>query len=395
MRSSPVLPENDVPATPASPRVRFAPTSVVLFAVVFWSLPLIGILFSSYVDILLVIFLAVLLSTFLSPVVGLLERLHLHRGVGILLVYLLFLGVLFLVGLLAFPLFVSETQKLVTQLPADLHRLLGPLRRYGINLPSGSFNSLNVVGFLTGSSGGASHQASAIAGQAVGIVFSVGAFLVALLSILVMAFFLTVNKTFTADMVNALVPPDYRRRWNYILSHMGERMGNWVIGQLVVTVYYAVSFSVGLSILHVPDSVSVGVITGVLEIIPFIGGFVGVLLAVLVAASVNVTLVIWVIVLYLIVTNVEAHVLVPNIYGRAVHLHPFLVVVALLIGARAFGIIGALVAVPMAAALQVLVENLYVKDVVESAEQPKQPGLKRAAFDLSRFRRTRHTFRHD
>lgn len=394
MRSSPVVPDHDAPATPASPRIRFAPSSVVLFAVVFWALPLMGILFSSYVDILLVVFLAVLLSTFLSPVVGFLERLHLHRGIGILLIYLLFLGLLFVVGLLAFPLFVSETQLLLKQLPSDLHRLLGPLQRYGINIPSSSFHSLNILGFLTNSSGG-SHQATAIAGQAVGLVFSVGAFLVALLSILVMAFFLTVNKTFTADMINVLVPPDYRRRWNHIMSRMGERMGNWVIGQIVVTVYYAVAFSAGLSILHVPDSVSVGVITGVLEIIPFIGGFVGVLLAILVAASVNVTLVIWVVVLYLIVTNVEAHILVPNIYGRAVHLHPFLVVVALLIGARAFGLIGALVAVPMAAALQVLVENLYVKDVVESAEQSKQPGLKRAAFDLSRFRRIRHIRTHD
>lgn len=397
MRQSPVLPDQSAPPTPASPRVRFALSSVVLFAVVFWVLPLAGLLFSNYVDILLVVFLAVLLSTFLSPVVNKLEQAHIHRGIGILLIYLLFLGILFFVVYLALPLFVTETQRLLKTLPADLHRLLSPLSRYGIKLPSGGSQSLNIVSMLTNTSGG-SHQATAIAGQAVGLVFSVGAFLVALLSILVMAFFLTVNKTFTADMVNVLVPPDYRRRWILIMSRMGERMGNWVIGQIIVTIYYAVAFAVGLTVLHVPDAISLGVITGILEIIPFIGGFIGVVLAVLVAASVNVTLIIWVIVLYLIVTNVEAHVLVPNIYGRAVHLHPFLVVVALLIGARAFGIIGALVAVPMAAALQVIVEHLYVKDVVESAElaeQPKKPGLKRAAFDLSRLRRGRRRHAHD
>lgn len=378
---------DNAPAT-GTGRLRFALSSIVTFAVVFWTLPLLWLAFSTYIDILLVIFLAVLVSTFLSPVVDRLEQAHIHRGLGILLVYLLLLGVLALVGRLALPLFVTETQKLASDLPAYLHSILTPLRHYGISLPTTSGKSFDIVGFLTSTSGG-SRQATAIAGQAVGIVFSVGTFLVAFISILVMAFFLTVNRTFAADMVNVLVPPPYRRRWVYVMSRMGERMGNWVIGQLIVTVYYAVAFSVGLSVIQVPNAVSVGIITGILEIVPFIGGFVGLLLAILVAASVDLTHVIWVVVLYLIVTNVEAHILVPNIYGRAVHLHPFLVVVALLLGARAFGIIGALVAVPIAAALQVAVENLYMKDFVETSEPPGTPGLKRAAIDLGRLRRPR------
>ncbi len=80
-------------APAANGRLRIAPSSIVTFCVVFWAIPLLGLLFTQYINILLVIFLAVLISTFLSPAVHALERLHIHRGVGVLLIYLLILVV--------------------------------------------------------------------------------------------------------------------------------------------------------------------------------------------------------------------------------------------------------------------------------------------------------------
>ncbi len=384
-KATPEASKPEAPSTPLRERVRIAPTSIVLFAAVFWVMPLIGLFFAQYVDILLVVFLAVLFSTFLTPVVNAFERLHLNRGVSILLIYLFIVAVLGFVGRLALPLFVDETQKLANSIPADLQHIAGPLRRIGIAIPASGGKGFDLKSILNGGQ----HQVPAVAGQAVGVIFSVGQTLVFLLSILVMAFFLTVRKTFTADVVGVLVPPDYRRRTNYILSHMGERMGHWALGQIVITVYYAVAFGLGLTLLNVPYALSVGVITGLLEIIPFVGGFIGVALAILVALSVSPFTVVWVIILYLIVTNVEAHILVPLVYGRAVHLHPFLVIVALLIGAKAFGLLGALIAVPLAAALQVGVENLYIKDVVEAAEQQAQPRIRRLTVNLDALRRRR------
>lgn len=370
-------------------RVRIALPSIVIFAVVFWLMPLIGLWFSQYIDILLVVFLAVLLSTFLTPVVNTLQRLHIHRGIGIALVYLFVLGVLYFVVSLALPLFTSETQTLLGDLPRYLHSLAGPLSKMGIKLPSGGIKSINLPSLLSGFSGG-SHQVGAVAGQAVGLVFTVGQFLVFLVAVLVIAFFLTVRKTFTADLVNVLVPPDYRKRSIRILDQMGGRMGHWALGQIVITIYYAVAFSIGLTILQVPFALSVGVITGLLEIIPFVGGFVGGLLAALVALSISPITVVWVIVLYLIVTNVEAHILVPLVYGRAVKVHPVLVIVSLLVGAKAFSLLGALIAVPMAAALQVIVENLYIKDVVETAEQQqRRVAVRIPTIDLKRLRHRR------
>ena len=373
-------------------RVRIALPSIAIFAVVFWIMPLIGLWFAQYIDILLVVFLAVLFSTFLTPVVNVLERIHIHRGVGIVLVYLFVLGVLYGVVSLALPLFTSETQTLLNDLPGYLHSLAGPLSKVGIKLPSGGAKSINIQSLLSGFSSGG-QKVGAVAGQAVGLVFTVGQFLVFLLAVLVIAFFLTVRKTFTADLVNVLAPPDYRPRSIKILNQMGQRMGHWALGQIVITIYYAVAFSAGLTILHLPFALSVGVITGLLEIIPFVGGFVGMVLAALVALSISPITVIWVIVLYLIVTNVEAHILVPLVYGRAVKVHPVLVIVSLLVGAKAFSLLGALIAVPMAAAIQVIVENLYIKDVVESAEQQRRIDLRIPPLDLRRLRPRRRNDR--
>lgn len=371
--------------------MQIAPWSIVLFAAIFWALPLIGLFFARFITILLLIYLAVLLSTFLTPIVNRLEKAHIHRGIGILLVYIGVLAVLFFVVWLAIPLFIRETQALINNLPMYLRRFSGPLHKIGITLPSGS-KALDLRSILMDALSGGHASVSGVAGTAVGVVISISTALVEILAILTMAFFLTVQKTLTEDLVNVLVPPNYRERWFYLMSRMGERMGGWVIGQLVITVYYFIAFGAGLTILHIPNAISIAAITGVLEIIPFVGGIMGVTLAALVAFTVSITDVIWVVVLYIIVTNVEAHILVPNIYGRFVRVHPVLVIVALLFGAEAFGLVGAIVAVPIAAALQVIVENLYVKDVVKDAEDHPRPRLRRTLFDVTVLRRTR---RHD
>jgi len=126
--SSQIVPNQDAPdamvsdpRTPAhatTARTRVALSSIVTFCAVFWVLPLIGLFFSQYITILLVIFLAVLFSTFMSPVVKALGRLHINRGVAILLVYVLILVVLGFVGRLALPLFTGETQRLANTLPS-------------------------------------------------------------------------------------------------------------------------------------------------------------------------------------------------------------------------------------------------------------------------------------
>jgi predicted PurR-regulated permease PerM len=104
---------------------------------------------------------------------------------------------------------------------------------------------------------------------------------------------------------------------------------------------------IGLKIIGVPYAPSLGVIAGILEVVPYVGGFITVVLAVLSAATVGVPQVIAVLILYVVLVNVESHVLAPLLYGKALGLPPVAILLALLAGVELLGILGALLAIPL------------------------------------------------
>ncbi|GAC1399405.1 MAG: hypothetical protein NVSMB65_17480 [Chloroflexota bacterium] len=330
--------------------------TVVAASLIFWLMPLAYILLGKFLDDLIVVYVAILLSTVMHPVVTWLRHRKVPRGLSILGLYLLVAALLGFAALLAVPLFTQETQHLVGQWPRYQEQLNGPLSHLGIHLGR------------SGGNVGTGAQLSSFVGILPAAVINISALLVNLVVMFVLSFFFTSDAHFAERLVAFVVPPGYRAGTNTILSEIGGRMGRWVLGQLGIVIYYAAAFSLGLSVLKVPYALSVGVVTGLLEIVPFVGGFVGLGLALLVALAQNPTLLVPVIVLYLLVTNVEAHLIVPNLYGKVIQLHPATVVISLLLGARAFGLVGALIAMPLAAGLQVLFEHLYLHDVIEAAE---------------------------
>ena len=328
--------------------------TMLLFTVIFWALPLTWQILSTFIDDLIVVYVAVLITSSMHPVVAWLNTRRLPRALGILIIYLILVGILGVVGLLAVPLFTEETKHLIDQWPQYQQQLGGPLGRLGIHLGHGGPATTT--------------QVQSVVAALPAIVVNITALLVNVVVILVLSFFFTADQYFAERLVAFIVPPQYRARTNELLGEIGHRMGRWVVGQLGIVLYYGVAFSIGLLVLKVPYALSVGIVTAILEIIPFVGGFVGLALALLVALGKDPGLLVPVIALYLIITNIEAHIIVPNLYGKAVQLHPATVIIGLLVGARAFGIVGALIAMPLAAGLQVLLESLYVQDVIQAAE---------------------------
>jgi predicted PurR-regulated permease PerM len=119
-----------------------------------------------------------------------------------------------------------------------------------------------------------------------------------------------------------------------------------------------VVFSIGLSLLNVPFAITIGVVGGVLELVPYLGGTIAVMLAVLSALTVDPVLVIWVILFHIVVVEIEAHIVAPSVYGRVTGLHPAGVLIALLIGAKAMGLVGVLFAVPAAVVLLAVMQEI-------------------------------------
>jgi predicted PurR-regulated permease PerM len=302
--------------------------------------------------ILVVFFLAILVAAAASTVANRLARYHVPRAVAILLTYLIIVACLAgIVGLIV-PLLTDEFVLLRDNFPRyedQANELLARLPQRGGAAPR--VNDL-VAPLLT--------YAQTAAGDVGRGVRDVGSTLVTGLLILVFAFFLAVDERFAQRVVARFFPPAVRARAERLLGRLGTSLGAWVRAQLLVGLFFGATFGVGLAVLRVPYAATIGTVGAVLEIIPYVGGVITIVLALLMAAT---TGKLWllgaVLVWYLIVTNVEAHIVYPKLVGEIVGLQPLVVVLALFVGAEVLGIVGALLAVPVAVVLQTLLDEFY------------------------------------
>ena len=331
------------------------------------ALVLIWLLFNA-TNIVVVLFISILLATAVSSAANRLARYRVSRGLAILLTYLLVLGLLAgVVGLLV-PLISNEFQLLRTSLPEYQVQADALLARF----PQSNGQTLQVDDIVSGLSGRL-QQGAVELGRGVA---AVGSVVVTLLLIFVFAFFMAVDERFATRIVRRFFPPAMRERAETIMGEMGNGLGQWVRAQLLLAAFFGIAFGIGLALLRVPYALTLAVVGAVLEIIPYIGGFVTVILAVVVAATtgklwlVGATLV-W----YLLVVNVEAHIVGPKMVGDVVGLHPLVVVVSLFIGEEVLGILGALLAVPIAVVIQILLDQFW-----KFGDEPQEAG---AAGDLS------------
>jgi predicted PurR-regulated permease PerM len=318
--------------------------------------------------IFVVLFIAVLLASSVSLAATRLERLRLKRGIAILLVYIAVLAVLAGVVALLIPLIAGEIKTLGDNLPSYQDRVNDLLAR----LPKRNGETLR-VNTIFGDLGG---QLNGTAGKVGRGALAAGSTLVTLLLIFVIAFFLAADPKFPERVVTRFVPPASRRRALGLMSKIGTGLGYWVRAQLLLALFFGVAFGLGLAILRTPYALTLGTIGAVLEIIPYVGGFITIVLAVLVAATTGkLWLVIAVIVWYAIIVNLEAHIVAPKLVGEIVGLHPLVVVLALFLGAEMLGILGALLAVPIAVIVQALLDEFwtFVEPASETREPPPQP----------------------
>lgn len=160
-----------------------------------------------------------------------------------------------------------------------------------------------------------------------------------------------------------LVPKARRRRTEEIFERLGETMRRWLVGQLVLMTFVAVSTSLGLWMLNVPYSLALGLVAGLLTFIPFIGPLFAAAVAILVGLTVDITTAYWVALLYIAIQIVEG-VFEPIVQQRAVYLPPVLLVFGQLTLGVLVGILGVVLAAPLTAVAMVAIQMIYVEDVL-------------------------------
>lgn len=338
-------------------RVSVDITSSTIFRVV---LILLGVWFVYLVlDILLMLFAAIVIASAIEPIANYFQRFRIPRPLSVVLVYILLILVLSsVVALLIQPLG-EQVQQLAQALP----QAVTAASRY-----------VPLVGGVDEVALGASLQeVVARVGQNVASVslnilhqtrnFFSGIF--TLLFVFILAFYLVVERDALKKFARIVTPHEHLLYVERSLDRAQRNIGRWVLAQLTLAVIIGVLVGLGLWVIGVPYALVLGLLAGILEIIPVIGPIVAAIPGVIVALSQSLTLGVIALVFYVLVQQAENHFLVPTVMRRAIGLNPLVTLIAILLGARLAGTIGVILSVPIATVLSIFLADIFSTETLD------------------------------
>jgi predicted PurR-regulated permease PerM len=311
-------------------------------------------------DVLLLLYISGLFAIGFSPIVRLIERQRLlpvgtrrfPRWLAILVLYVFIIGVLIGVGGIIFPPLVEQAQQLWDQRTQMFERGQQTLHELGL-LRGDLITFEEAVERAPGAAGDAT-----VVSTVVGAVRGVVGGIVGFLTILIVTFYLLVDSWNLHQGFLRLFHVRQRARLDAATRDITVKVSAWLGGQLLLGAIIGLTSAVGLWLLGVPFFWVLALISAFGELIPVVGPILAAIPAVLVAGTVSLQKALLVVGFFVIQQQIENHVLVPRVMARQVGVSPVTVIVALLVGGRMLGLVGALLAVPTAAILQVIVSEL-------------------------------------
>ena len=333
---------------------RLSARTVMLATLVVAAVAILVWLLVRWHDAVFLLFVAIVVSTAIKPAVDYLQRLGLPRPAGIITVYLVGISVAALIVLFSAPLVGDQVARIAGAVPQGYRSLRDNMLqtsnlfiwRLGLALP----DQLPLTGSPTETAEGAVPGLADSIGM---LLPAVRAFLAVLVTF-VLAFYWTVEGERLKRALLLLVPLDRRERGRDLIMTVEAQLGRYIVGEGLLMIAIGLISLVGYLIMSLPYALVLALIAGLMEAVPLIGPALGAIPAALVAYSVTPNLVIWVILFTLVVQQLENNILVPRIMRRSVGVNPLVTLLALTALSTLFGVMGALVAVPFAAIIQML-----------------------------------------
>lgn len=310
---------------------------ITLFLISLWVVYLI-------LDVILLLFLSFILVSALTPAVDKLTKWKIPKPLAILAIFILIIGALS--GLIAVGLtpLINQTSNLAQRLADTVTSLL-----------QANFVDESII----------RQEFADISRRVVNFILGLFENLIAFATVLVLTFYLLLERERLEDFAVSFAPSRQEQIKN-LIGKIEEKLGAWLRGQIILSVFVGVLYYIGLTALGIDYALPLAILGALLEIIPIIGPIIAAVPAVLLGLTISPLLAALVAGFYLAIQQVESHVVVPQVMKRAVGLNPILVILAVTVGARLLGIGGALLAVPIAVVIQVfLQENLGVEKEIE------------------------------
>ena len=324
----------------------------------------------SITGVVLAFLLTILLAIILCAPVNYLHRRGVPRVWGMLAVVAALAAVVWLFGLAVVPAVESQSRELAAEFPALLEEALALFNQvqdfFGlgarISLDGGSLPEIGRQ-VLTGSA------VSTAAGVGLTLATAVSLGLVVLISTV----YLVIRPEPWIEGFVSLFPAGWRQRTREILQELYQTVQRWFLGQLAAMTFIGVFWAVSLSVIGVPFALLLGIFSGLVSFVPYVGATISVVVPLLLALISEPFTAVYVILAFIIIQQIEGNILQPVLMSRAVDLHPALVVFAILTMGTLFGIVGVFLAVPLVAVVQVLVRELWVSRMDEFGTDTNPP----------------------
>lgn len=307
-------------------------------------------------NVVALLFLAIVVSSALDAPLNWLERRKVPRIMGILFILIAGFSTFALLLYTVVPIAVIEMKDLadnVDMLGAALGSLVGAQ-----NIAGTLGNGLN--GFSESMTGGE---------------FSVVRFIpqlfenmVMLVTVMVISIYLAWYRDGIEGFLRAVLPIEYEQYSIGVMHRARKKIGKWLEGQLFLSLIVAVTSFIGLKLLGVNYALVLALLAGALEIIPFVGPIVAGALAFLVGVSQSMTLGIATVILFFVIHQLEAHIVLPLVMRKTTGIHPVIVALSIVAGYQLYGFIGIILAIPFVVVIQELVDDF-------TARKHRQPTL--------------------
>lgn len=306
-------------------------------------------------DILLMLVVAMVLASAMDPLVEWLYRkAKFPRGLSVILVYLVFIGIFGLIIYFLTPPIVDEFKQLsgrINEFRGDLASQAGALSRLA--------NQLGLASGLSALGESFTQLTDDFFQKTLGVVSS----FIQLIGVLVFSFYLISSENGMKNFIKSLVPFKHQAYVAHLTDKVQNKIGYWLLGQLVLSSCIFVLTFVGLSVLGVKYALALALLAGLLEIVPYLGPILSAIPAVFVAFAESPTLAVFTVLLYVVIQQAENYILVPKVMGRTVGANPLVILLAVMIGFKLAGIVGMLLAVPIVAAA-----GVFFYDIKERSE---------------------------
>lgn len=323
---------------------------IVMKLAPFW-LPILHIAIRMLVPLLI----AVLITYLLHPIIEGFHGIGVPRPYAVLTIYFLFFGGITAIIILASPYIMEQVRAMIEQLPVWVNEINDWTNWFNhtiTQLPAGLQSRLEE--WLIHIENFAEDGAEKIGQFILGLLNSLIYFVI----IPFFVFYFLKDYKLMEKVVWYLTPRQWRKKGSYLLKDIDKSLGNFIRGQILVSLSAGILTMIGLWIIDVPYPIILGIFVGITDIIPFFGPFIGMLPALLVALFQSGKLFFLTLLVIFIVQQIEGNILSPIIVGKTLRLHPALIMFALIAGIEIGGVAGLILAVPLLSIAKVVVLHI-------------------------------------